>query len=384
MNRSVLPFIPVCEPTLQGNEEKYVMDAVKSSWIGSQGLYLDRLNKEFPQYLGVKFGTAVSNGTTALHLACTAIGIGPGDEVVIPDFTMIASAFAVAYTGAKPVFVDCMRDSWNMNIAQVEEKITSKTKAIMAVHIYGLATPMEELLKIAKRHHLKVIEDAAEVHGSEYFGRKCGAFGDIAAFSFFANKNITCGEGGFVVTSDEDLYKKCLYYKNLCFPMDRGRVYEHHHIGFNYRMTNLHAAVAVAQLERIDDLIEARRKNARLYNKYLAEIPGITLPIEPPNYKNTYWMYSIVLEDEFGMSRDALMSTLRDNNIDSRAFFVPMHQQPSLIKIGCREAGSQFDSLFPVSCEISKKGLYLPSASHLKASEIERICTTIAKIREGV
>jgi len=383
MNTNSLPFIPVCEPTLRGNEEKYVMDAVKSSWIGSQGAYLDRLNKEFPQYLGVKYGTAASNGTTALHLACTAIGLEPGDEVIIPDFTMIASAFAVTYTGAKPVFVDCKRDSWNMDISKVEAKITPKTKAIMAVHIYGLATSMDELLKIAKKHHLKVIEDAAEVHGSEYFGKKCGSFGDVSAFSFFANKNITCGEGGFVATNNEDIYKKCLYYKNLCFPLDRGRVYEHHHIGFNYRMTNLHAAIVVAQLERIDELIESRRKNARLYNKYLSEVPGVTLPIEPSHFKNTYWMYSIVLEDEFGLSRDALMTKLKEHKIDSRAFFIPMHLQPSLKTFGCPETGPQYDHLFPVSCELSKRGLYLPSASHLKESEIERICSAISKIRKG-
>lgn len=376
------PFIPVCEPTLRGREEEYVIDALRSTWIGSGGKYLDRLHTEFPDYLGSKFGTSTTNGTTALHLALLALGIKAGDEVILPDYTMIASAFAICYTGAKPVFVDCRRDSWNINIDLIEENITKKTKAIMVVHLYGLPCEMDSIIELAGKYDLLIIEDAAEAHGSEFKGKKCGTFGDIAAFSFYSNKNITSGEGGFVVSNNEGIYKECLYYKNLCFPLDKGRVYQHDHIGYNFRMTNLQAAIALAQLERIEDLITCRRENAYLYNKNLKELEGITLPIEPEGYKNTYWMYSILIEDEFGPDRDEVMTALRQNNIDSRPFFIPMHRQKSLADFGCRDTGVVADEKFPVSCDISKRGLYLPSSSHLTKEQIQYICETVSKIKK--
>lgn len=374
-------FIPVCEPTLLGNESRYVQQAISENWIGSQGKFLDQIHQEFPEYLGVKYGTTVSNGTCALHLALVALGIGPGDEVIVSDFNMIAPAFAIKYTGATPVFVDCRLDTWNMNVAQIEAKITAKTKAIMAVHIYGLSCEMEPILALAKKHNLFVIEDAAEAIGSEYYGKKCGSMGDINAFSFYSNKNITCGEGGFVATNDQSLYEKCLYYKNLCFPLHGPRNYWHAHVGFNYRLTNLQAAILVAQMERIEEYVGRRIENARLYRQHLKDIPGIGLPhqVSDKEFKNTYWMFGITLADEFGLSRDEVGVRLKKLGIDTRPFFIPMHKQPSLSQ-GHSGADPQD---FPNSINLSERGMYLPSSSSLRPEQIERIAAALRTLQES-
>ena len=369
-------MIPVCEPMLSGNELEYVKEAVSSTWISSGGKYIKEFEQKFPQYIGVKFGTLTTSGTTALHLALKAIGVGPGDEVIIPAFTMIACAFSVCFTGAKPVFVDCDRVTWNMNPALIEEKITPRTKAIMPVHIYGHPCDMDQILAIAKKHNLIVIEDAAEAMGSLYKGEKCGAIGDIACFSFFANKMITCGEGGAVVTSNQAFFDKCRYFKNLCFPLDKPRVFQHNDIGFNYRLTNVAAAILLAQLEKADTYIGLRRKHAKQYNEHLKNIKGITLPCEKQWALNSYWMYSILIEDDFGMNRDQLAQQLKDAGIDTRPFFISMHRQKSLKDFGCDCSGS-----YPVTDEIAQKGLYLPSGSGLKAEQIDFICDTIRKIK---
>lgn len=268
-------MIPVCTPLLSGNEKKYLLDAIETNWISSSGKYISKFEEAFAKYCKVKHGIAVTNGTNALHLALTALGIGKGDEVIIPNFTMIASAFAVCYTDAMPVFVDANKDTWNIDPKKIEEKITDKTKAIMVVHIYGLPCDMDHIKEIASKHNLKVIEDAAESHGAEYKGEKCGALGDIACFSFFGNKIITTGEGGMVVTNEDKLAEKCLYYKNLCFPLGGPRNYLHNDLGFNYRMSNLHAAIGLAQTEKANDYVEMRIKNNELYRKYLEGVNGI-------------------------------------------------------------------------------------------------------------
>jgi perosamine synthetase len=371
-------MIPVCEPLLDGNELEYVKDAITSTWISSSGKYVNELEEEFPKYIGVDYATLTTSGTTALHLALRAIGIGEGDEVIIPTFTMIACAFSVCYCGARPVFVDCDRDTWNINPDLIEEKITSKTKAIMAVHIYGHPCDMDPIYKIAKKHNLLVIEDAAEALGSLYKEKKCGSLGDVSCFSFFANKMITCGEGGIVVTSNKNFYDKCRYFKNLCFPLDKPRVFLHDDIGFNYRMTNVHAAIALAQLEKVDIYINLRREHAKLYNERLNDIAGITLPCEKEWALNSYWMYSILIEDEFGLSRDELMQKLKEEGIGTRPFFFGMHRQKSLNDFGCNCSGS-----YPVADEISEKGLYLPSASGLKVEQIDYICDTVRKLSKN-
>ena len=251
-------FIPVCEPTLLGNELKYVTDAVQTGWISSAGRYVTEFEQKFAEYCGCKYGVAVCNGTFALHLALVALGVGRGDEVIIPDFTMIATAFSVCYTGATPVFVDADPKTLNIDVTKIEEKITSRTKAIIPVHLFGLMCDMDAINFIAKKYNLKVLEDAAEAHGAEYKGRKAGSCSDLAAFSFFANKNITTGEGGMVVTNDEQLYNRLRYHKNMCFPLCGPRNYLHNDIGFNYRMSNVVAAIGLAQVEKADDYRQMR------------------------------------------------------------------------------------------------------------------------------
>ena len=374
-------FIPVCEPFLAGNEKKYVLDSIETGWISSAGKYIPAFEKAFSEYCGVKHGIAVCNGTVALHLALTALGIGKGDEVIVANFTMIASAFSICYTGAMPVFVDAEPETWNIETTKIEEKITEKTKAIMVVHIYGHPCNMKPIWNIAKKYNLKIIEDAAEVHGAEItyesngdcITKKTGSLGDIAIFSFYANKIITTGEGGMVVTNNDELAEKCRYYKNLCFPLKGARSYIHNDIGFNYRMSNIHAAIGLAQTELADKYVEMRRHNNSLYKKYLESVLGITLQPEKEWAKNVYWMNGIVVNpEEYGMARDELMLKLRENGIDSRLFFTGMHKQPSLRKYGCDCSGE-----YPISDWLSENGLYLPSGSGLKKQDIEYICKTI-------
>jgi perosamine synthetase len=369
-------FLPVCEPTLVGNEQAYVLDALKTGWISSAGKYVTEFEKQFSQYCGVNYGVGVCNGTVALHLALVALGVGPGDEVIIPDFTMIATAFAVCYTGAKPVFVDADPETWNMDVRLIEEKITPRTKVILPVHIMGLLCDMPAINRIAKKHNLAVLEDAAEAHGAEYCGQKAGSFGDIAAFSFFANKNLTTGEGGMVVTDSAELFDRCRYHKNLCFPLSGGREYVHNDIGFNYRLSNLHAAIGLAQTEKADELRQMRRRNHSMYVERLSGVPGIRFQKDDdPDYLHVHWMNAILVDEaEYGMDRDSLMEHLRRNGIDSRKLFTGMHRQKALLDYGCEADGN-----YPVSERLAAEGLYLPSSSHLSVGQIERVCDVILK-----
>ena len=366
-------FIPVCEPVLDGNERKYVLDALKTGWISSSGKYVQLFEEQFAAYCGAAYGASACNGTVALHLALVSLGIGKGDEIIIPDFTMIASAFSVCYTGAVPVFVDAENESWNIDPEKIEDKISSRTKAIMPVSIFGHPCEMDTISEIAEDHNLRVIEDAAESHGAEYKGKKTGNLADITAFSFYANKNLTTGEGGMVVTNDEGLYKKALYYKNLCFPLDAPRNYTHNDIGFNYRMSNLHAAIGLAQVEKADTYRAMRIHNAERYKKYLNNIPGITLQATQKDVLHIHWMNGILVDpSKYGKTREDLMLHLKENNIDTRLFFNGMHEQPSLLKFGCSGTGE-----FPVTENLRSNGLYLPSASNLKEEQIRFICKII-------
>jgi perosamine synthetase len=368
--------IPVCEPFLNGREAEYVLDAVRTGWISSSGKYVTEFERSFAAYCGVRYGVAVCNGTVALHLALRAMGVGAGDEVIVPNFTMIASAFAVCYTGARPVFVDAARDSWNIDPRLIEQKITSRTKAIMPVHIYGLPCDMDALCRITGGSRITLVEDAAEAHGAAYKGQKAGALSAIAAFSFYANKNLTTGEGGMVITDDTDLWNRARYFKNLCFPLDAPRVYVHSDVGFNYRMSNIHAAIGLAQVERADEYLAMRRRNARLYRRLLSDVPGITFQSVPAefeqDYSNSFWMNSLVVEPEkYGRTRDELAAYLESRGVETRLLFVGMHRQPSL---------SQFVSPsehFPVSDWLSENGLYLPSASSLTEQQIGYVSDSI-------
>ncbi len=368
-------FIPVCEPLYLGNEERYALDAIRSQWISSAGGYIEKFEDQFSSYCGVEYGITTTSGTTALHLALKSLGVKGGDEIIIPDFTMIAVLFAVLYCGAKPVFVDVEPDTWNIDVKKIEKKITSKTKVILPVHIYGHPVDMEPIMKLAGKYNLYIIEDAAEAHGAEYVGKKCGSIGHINCFSFYANKIITTGEGGMVVTSDPEFADKCRYYKNLCFSLHGKRDYMHDDLGYNYRMTNVQAALGLAQLENIDKFVERRRNNARVYNKLLRDIPGIQLPVEKEYAKNVYWMYGIVIDpEEFGRTRDELMTNLKEKGVGTRRFFNPMHKQKVLKKLGIKDEES-----YPVTEWLSQNGFYLPSASGLEYEETEYICNAIRK-----
>jgi len=370
-------YIPVCEPFLVGNELKYITDAVSTGWISSSGSYLQKFESAFAEYCGVRFGVGVCNGTVALHLALRSLGIGENDEVIIPDFTMIASAFAICYTGAKPVFVDADKNTWNINVKKIEEKITSKTKVIMPVHIFGNMCDMDVIKNIAKKHNLYIIEDAAEAHGSEYRSKKSGSFSDIAAFSFYANKNITTGEGGMVITDNEELYKQAKYFKNLCFPLDGPRNYLHKDIGFNYRMSNLHAAIGLAQTEKADYYRDLRIKNNQLYKKYLDGFDGIIFQKDEEHSLNCNWMNAILIQPEiYEKTRDDLIMFLKENNIDTRLVFNGMHRQKALAQYGCDCSGN-----YPVTDWLSKNGFYLPSGSGLTESDIARICELIINFK---
>ena len=371
-------YIPVCEPTLLGNELKYVTDAVQTGWISSAGKYVSEFEERFADYCGCKYGVAVCNGTVALHLALVAAGIGKGDEVIIPDFTMIATAFAVCYTGAMPVFVDADPETWNIDISQIEEKITSRTKAIIPVHLFGLMCDMDAVADIARRHRLIVIEDAAEAHGAEYKGHRSGSVSNLAAFSFFANKNITTGEGGMVITNDENIYNRLRYYKNVCFPLDGPRNYLHENIGYNYRMSNLVAAVGLAQVEKADEYKKMRIHNNELYRKYLKNVPGIIFQLVPDGYLSVSWMNAILVDaSKYGHTKNELCAYLKENNIDTRQLFVGMHRQPSLRKYGCDCSGE-----YIVTNKLTAQGLYLPSASCLNENDIYDICKLIKAFQQ--
>jgi perosamine synthetase len=369
-------MIPVCEPLLGGKELEYVTDCLKSNWISSKGKYIEEFEEKFANYCGCKYGISTTSGTAALHLAVASLGIGPGDEVIIPASTMAATAFAVVYTGAKPVLVDAERVTWNIDVTRIEEKITPRTKALMPVHIYGHPCDMDSIMQIANRHNVYVIEDAAEAHAAEYKGRKTGGIGHVGCFSFYANKIITTGEGGMMTTNDKNIAGRARRLKDLAH--SPGKRFLHTDIAFNYRMTNIQAAIGLAQLERIDELAEMRRRNAHLYNSRLKDISGITLPVEKGWVKNVYWMYGLLIEDEFGMSRDELMNRLREKGIETRTFFVPMHQQPAFLNIGLFRGES-----YPVAEELEERGLYLPSGSGLTKDQVEYICKTIREIKNA-
>ncbi len=363
-------FIPVCEPVVGKKEEAYVLDCIRTNWISSKGKYVDEFATKFAKFCGVKNGVLTTNGTTALHLALAALGVNEGNEVIIPAFTMIATAFAVVYTGATPVLVDSEPATWNIDTDKIEEKITKKTKVIMPVHIYGHPCDMNPIMRLAKKYKLWVVEDAAEAHGAEYKGEKAGGIGHIGCFSFYANKIITMGEGGATVTNDGKIAQKLEMLHDLAHsPQKR---FSHIAVGFNYRLTNLQAAVGMAQLEQVDKFIRARRRNAQLYNRYLRDIKGLRLPIEKEWAKNVYWMYGVVVEKEFGRSRDELMACLAEKKIGTRAFFTPIHQQPILKKMGLFKGEK-----YPVAESLGKRGLYLPSSSGLTQGEMEFVCQTI-------
>jgi perosamine synthetase len=366
-------MIPVNEPLFDGNERKYLNQCIDEAWISSEGPFVTRFEHEFSAYLGVKHGIAVCNGTAALETAVTAAGIGQGDEVIMPTFTIISCAIGIIRFGAKPVLVDSEPETWNMDVAQIESRITKKTRAIMPVHIYGHPVDMEPVMTLAEKHHLKVIEDAAEVHGAEYRGQKAGGIGDVGCFSFYANKIVSSGEGGMVVTDDEEIAARAASYRNLCFLPER-RFY-HTELGYNFRMTNLQAAVALAQLENIDKHIELKRRNAAAYTERLKDITCLKLPVEKDRVKNVYWMYGIELRDKARMDNQELARKLKEKGVDTRPFFIGMHEQPVFHKMGLFK-----NERYPVAEKLARRGLYLPSGLALRREQIETVSQALHDI----
>lgn len=370
-------MIPVCEPAIGKKELRNVINCIESKAIsGTTGEYITEFEEKFSSYCGRKYGASTTSGTTALHLALASLDIKNGDEVIVPTFTNAATVFAIVYCGALPIIVDSEVETWNIDVSKIEEKITKKTKAILPVHIYGHPCDMDPIMKIADKHNLYVVEDAAEAHGAEYKGRKAGGFGDIGCFSFYANKIITTGEGGMIITDNAEIAEKAKLLRNLAFAKEKR--FLHRHIGFNYRMTNIQAAIGVAQLARIDEFINKKRQLASLYNSLLGDVPGITLPCEKSWAKNVYWMYGILIGPEFGMTRDELMAKLYEKGIETRTFFIPMNQQPIFHKMGL------FTKIkCPVADELSRRGLYLPSGVGLQPKQIEYVCQMIKDLHEG-
>jgi len=369
-------MIPVADVSLDGHELAYVTECITTGWISSLGKYVREFEERFSQFCGSKYGIATSNGTTAIHLALAVLGIGPGDEVIVPSLTFVATANAVVYTGAKPVFADSEWTSWNLDPARLEEKITPRTKAIIPVHLYGHPADMDPIIGIAKRHGLFVVEDAAEAHGARYKDKRVGSLGDLSSFSFYGNKIITTGEGGMVLTDNAEWDERARQLRD--HGMSKQKRYWHPEIGYNYRLTNVQAAIGVAQMERIDDILARKRQNAALYNELLKDVPGITLPPEAPWAENVYWMYSILVQDEYGMSRDELMQVLRANEIDSRPFFYLIHTMPPYAdSVTPQEAAHGF----PVATQLSQRGINLPSAPSLTREQIEYICRVIRQNR---
>lgn len=356
--------LPVAQPVLGERELVYVTECILSGWISSTGRFVTEFEKRCAEYCGVPHAVSTSNGTTALHLALLVLNIGPGDEVIVPTLTFIASANAVTYTGAKAVFVDSEPDSWNLDPAAVERAITPRTKAIMAVHLYGHPADMRALRAICDRHDLFLVEDAAEAFGSTCHGVKAGALGDIATFSFFGNKIITTGEGGMVLTPDKQLADKCRILRD--HGMSPQRRYWHPVLGYNYRMTNLQAAVGVGQIEKIEAIIAAKRRIAAQYQAALAGIPGISLPAEPAGTMSVFWLISLCIDPVvFGNDRDSVMLELKKHGIETRPLFPVIHQQPVYA------AGPH--AAMPVAELLSARGLSLPSDPTLSPTEIERI-----------
>jgi perosamine synthetase len=366
--------IPVCEPYLGGREAEYVRDCLSSNWISSAGKYLAQFEAGFARYCGCEHGIATTSGTTALHLAVVAAGLGSGDEIIMPAFTIAAPVFAALYVGAIPVLVDVDPETWTMRVDEVAAKVGPRTQAILPIHMYGHPCDMDPVTELAQRHDLWVLEDAAEVHGAEYKGRKCGSLGDAACFSFYANKIISTGEGGMVVTSDGAFAERCRSLKNLGF--NRDRRFLHDHVGFNYRMTNLQAAIGLAQLENVEEYVALRRRHAASYTALLRDVEGLRLPAERAWARNVYWMYGIVVEDNFGCSRNELVAGLAERGVETRTFFIPMHEQPVF-----HQHDLFRNEHYPVASDLGRRGLYLPSSTGLSEADLTYVVDAVRDVQ---
>ena len=371
-------MIPVNTPLLAGNERKYLLECLDSGWISSEGPFVQQFEERFARSVSRRYGIAVSNGSAALDAAVAALDIGQGDEVILPSFTIISCAAAVVRAGATPVLVDCDPHSFNLLANSVAARITPRTKAIMVVHLYGLPVDMAPLLALARQHGLKVIEDAAEMHGQTCDDQPCGSFGDISTFSFYPNKHITTGEGGMLVVNDAALAQRCRSLRNLCFKPEQRFV--HDELGWNLRMTNLQAALGLAQLEQIDGFVQRKRRMGQRYTRLLAGTPGLQLPLAAsPQARNIYWVYPLVLDDAVPVDAKAVMARLAQRGIGTRPFFWPMHEQPVLRKMGL------FDGeRYPVAERLARRGFYIPSGMALTDAQIDASAQALREVMAEV
>jgi perosamine synthetase len=326
----------------------------------------------------MRHGIAVSNGSAALQIAVGCLQLEPGDEVILPSFTIISCIQAITYNGLKPVLVDCEPDTWCMDVSQIEAKITPRTRAIMPVHMYGHPVDMDTVIELANRYGLKIIEDAAQVHGGEYKGRKCGGMGDISCFSFFANKIITTGEGGMLLTNDDAYADRARKLRNLCF--EPGRRFVHRELGFNYRLTNMQAAIGLAQVEKIDQLVRRKIENGQYYLSKLKSVPGIELPVERAWAKNVYWMFGLILDESTGETADSIAKKLREEGIETRPYFLGMHEQPIFKSQGLFEGET-----YPITERIARQGFYIPTGLNLTTEKQDRVIDALKKclVKEG-
>jgi len=366
-------MIPVNEPLLNGREKELLIECIDTGWVSSDGPFVNMFERRFADYIGTTHGIAVCNGTAAIETALFAAGITKGDEVIMPAFTIVSCLVAVIRLGAAPVLVDVEPDTWGMDVGQIESRLTPRTRAIMVVHMYGHPVDMDPVLAIARTHGLVVVEDAAEVHGAEYRGRKCGSLGHVSAWSFYANKIINTGEGGMVLTSDDRIAERAASYRNLCFRPEK-RFY-HTEFGYNFRMTNLQAALGVAQMERVEEFVGIKRRLGEYYRQKLSGIPGIRFQIEKPWAKSVYWMYCIEIDETLGFTADETRTALAEKGIGTRPFFLGLHEQPAAHEIGLFRG-----ERYPVTERIARQGLYLPSGLALTESQVEEVAEAVRQV----
>lgn len=367
-------FIPVNQPVLNGREKELLMECIDTGWISSEGPFVSAFEEAFSRRVQRKYGVAVANGSAALDIAVAALKIGPGDEVIMPSHTIISCAAAVVRAGAIPVLVDSDPETWNMDVSQIEAKITDRTVAIMAVHIFGLPVDMDPLMEVARRRRLYVIEDAAEMIGQDYKGIPCGSFGDISTFSFYPNKHITTGEGGMVMTNDGELAGRCRSLRNLCFKPERRFV--HDELGWNYRMTNIQAALGIAQLEQLDGFVEKKRAVGRRYRDLLSDVPGIELPLAKTDYaENIYWVFGVILSNDVQLAADEVMRRLAQFGVGTRPFFWPMHEQPVFTRMGMYLTES-----YPFAEIMGRRGFYLPSGLAVTTEQQDRVVLALKEV----
>ncbi|MGD1847372.1 MAG: DegT/DnrJ/EryC1/StrS family aminotransferase [Salibacteraceae bacterium] len=368
-------MIPVNTPRLAGNEAAYLQECIETGWISSEGPFVSRFESAFAKVVDQKFGIAVTNGTAALECAIAALRIGPGDEVILPTFTIISCASAIVRAGATPVLVDLDPTTWNMDVQQIATKITARTKAIMAVHLYSLPADMDPILQLCEQHGLFLIEDAAEVHGQTYKGRPCGSFGHISTFSFYPNKHLTTGEGGMVLTNDEALAERCRSLRNLCFQPQKRFVHEE--LGWNWRMTNLQAALGLAQLEQLEEVVKLKRQMGDRYRESLKELEAyFEFPPSDKSYsKNIYWVFGLVVKSQSPVSLSSITDALKKHRIGTRPFFWPMHEQPVFKKMGLFQ-----DEKYPVAEHLARNGFYLPSGLGLSETDQNKVADCLKEI----